>query len=312
MRHNQKLTTHEFIRRSIIVHGNKYDYSLVEYINNKTKVKIICPTHGIWEQVPTSHYICGCRKCADQVRHNLYAFSTDKFIEMAKLIHKNIYDYSKVNYFNTNLNIDIICKKHGLFSQVPFVHLKGHGCPKCQYENNAVRFTKTTREFINDAIATHGNKYNYSKSVYIDDRTNIEIVCDKHGAFLQSPSSHLQGHGCGKCSTRVSLKETEWLDSIGLPNDIYHRQVALMINGKRMMVDGFDPKNNTIYEFYGDYWHGNIFKYNYYDININNKKTFGQLCEDTLDREKFIKLAGYKMITIWESEFKWLKKKATM
>jgi len=111
----KKLTTKEFINRAEKIHRNKYDYSLVEYVNTKTKIKIICKKHGIFEQTPNNH-LCGknCPKC-----HDYNKLTTKEFINKAEKDHGNKYDYSLVEYVNTKTKIKIICKKHGIFEQKP-------------------------------------------------------------------------------------------------------------------------------------------------------------------------------------------------
>ena len=119
-------TTEEFINEAKLIHDNKYDYSLTNYINSKTKVKIICPTHGIFEQMPSSHLFGnGCPKCRGKNK------TTEEFINEAKLIHDNKYDYSLVNYISSHISIKIICPIHGVFEQSPANHLTSNGCPVC-------------------------------------------------------------------------------------------------------------------------------------------------------------------------------------
>jgi G:T-mismatch repair DNA endonuclease (very short patch repair protein) len=83
-----------------------------------------------------------------------------------------------------------------------------------------------------------------------------------------------------------------------------NRQITLVINSKNVRVDGFNPDTNTVYEFYGDYWHGNINKYDAKRINQSTNTTFEQLFTKTVEREKLIKSAGYNLVTMWESDFK--------
>ena len=122
-----------FIQNAKKVHGAKYDYSKVEYVNNKTKVCIICPKHGEFWQTPNSHLNGeGCKKCSYEERGIRRRDDTESFINKAALIHSNKYDYSKVNYILSDIPVKIICEKHGEFLQTPEVHLGGHGCPRCK------------------------------------------------------------------------------------------------------------------------------------------------------------------------------------
>ena len=128
-----------FIESAIKIHNNKYDYSLVNYINNETKVKIICEKHGIFEQKPKHHlYNCGCTECMkDKLRKN-----EKEYISECIKIHNNIYDYSKVKYINNKSKIIITCKIHGNFYQVSRSHLLGHGCPHCKESNGEKEIIK--------------------------------------------------------------------------------------------------------------------------------------------------------------------------
>lgn len=125
-----------FIRNAKKVHGDKYDYSAIEnYQNLFTKVKIICPIHGMFEQIAMNHLQGhACPQCSYDKIAIKKSFTTDNFIEKARKVHGDRYDYSMVNYKNMKTNITIICKKHGVFSQVPEIHLKGANCKKCYLE----------------------------------------------------------------------------------------------------------------------------------------------------------------------------------
>ena len=206
------LTIEEFIKRAHEIHGNKYDYSKVVYVNYHTKVEIICPEHGPFFQAPGNHLNGnGCPKCSRKIVTNAVIESlkarrktTEEFIEEAKKVHGDTYDYSKVKYEGVQVKIEIICPEHGSFFQSPYMHLKGQGCPICGKEK--VKETQqakklTTEEFIRRTKEVHGDKYDYSKVKYIDGKTAVEIICPIHGPFLQSPSNHLRGCGCRLCST---------------------------------------------------------------------------------------------------------------
>jgi len=132
---SKRLTTKQFIDRAKKVHGNKYDYSLVQYKNTKTKVKIICPVYGIFEQTPHAHLQGqNCYKCGIIIKNNKLRKSTEQFIIDAKEVHGNKYNYSLVQYKNWSIKVKIICPEHGIFEQTPSNHLQGNGCPKCGNE----------------------------------------------------------------------------------------------------------------------------------------------------------------------------------
>lgn len=126
--------------------------------------------------------------------------TTDEFIEKAKKIHDNKYDYSRINYINSATPVEIICQKHGIFKQTPNGHLSGRGCLLCGKTSTAKKLKKDTDCFIEKSIKVHGGKYDYSRVNYINIATPVEIICQKHGIFKQAPSSHYKGSGCPKCS----------------------------------------------------------------------------------------------------------------
>ena len=207
-----------FIDKARAVHGNKYDYSKVEYVDSKTKVCIICPEHGEFWQVPASHlYGIGCRKCGSDAAKLKNKLKKDDFISKAKEVHGDKYDYSKVEYINSHTKVCIICPKHGEFWQTPNAHLCGNGCPVCRYEKTAVKMKAPVEEFIDKANIVHNGKYDYSKVKYVNSKTKVCIICPVHGAFWQTPSSHLQGSGCRKCANdklsneRIMTTE-EWVE----------------------------------------------------------------------------------------------------
>jgi len=290
----KKLTISEFVERAKKIHGDKYDYSKSYYIHNNEKIKICCKKHGLFNQTPHIHlHGSGCPICKGGVRCSL-----EDFICKAKKLNKNKYDYSKTIYKNSITKIKIICKLHGSFFQIPGNHLNlKQGCPTC-----ANNIKLNTNEFINKAHKIHGNKYDYSKSVY--GKNNVEkviIICKKHGPFLQRPTEHLSLRGCPKCNYRISKPETEFLNYLEIPNTKENRQVKI---GKKK-VDGF--KDGVIYEFLGDYWHGNPQKYNFYDLHPVCKKTYGQLYEETKTKFKKLRFLGYNVKYIWESDWKKFK-----
>jgi hypothetical protein len=140
---NKQLTTNEFIKKSKLIHGDKYDYSLVNYKNMYTKVDLICKMHGIFKSIPKEHIYkkCGCSLCNLGYLKNNNISNVD-FIEKAKLIHGDKYDYSKTEYKNSRSKVIITCKKHGNFTQKPESHLRGRGCPNCKQSHGEQEIEK--------------------------------------------------------------------------------------------------------------------------------------------------------------------------
>lgn len=287
-----KLTFEDFIQRAKEIHGNKYDYSKVQYINNQTKVTIVCPKHGEFKQTPSLHINgSGCLICSGVKKSTRI-----EFIEKARKIHGNKYNYSKVEYKNNKVKVIIICPEHGEFEQTPNSHLHGYGCLDCSGKK-----VLTTEEFIKRAKIVHNNKYDYSKVRYKNSKAKVIIICPEHGEFKQTANGHLFGAGCKKCVSSISYKSQKWLDKIGVPKN--NREISITLDSHTFFVDGFDKNKKIVYEFYGDFWHGNPKIYDFNDINPVNKLTFGQLYENTMKREKILKKAGFKIVFIWESDF---------
>ena len=135
-----------------------------------------------------------------------------EFIDDARKIHGNKYNYSKVEYINNHTKICIKCPIHGEFWQLPSNHLKGQGCPKCGAETLRKLKVKSKEEFISDSNLKHNNRYDYSKVNYINNSTKVCIICTEHGEFWQTPNSHLQGCGCSKCSKNCKLTKDEFIN----------------------------------------------------------------------------------------------------
>lgn len=188
----RKLTNEDFIKKAVEVHGDKYDYSQIQYINNTTKVKIICPSHGEFRQTPISHLQKnGCIDCG-----KVKPYTTESFIERSIQKHGNRYDYSLVEFINIKTDVQIICKEHGIFLQQAHHHMNGSGCPTC-----AGVKPYTTESFIEKAVKKHNKKYDYSKVNYINSHTEVNIICTTCGYdFWQMPYHHTHGNGCPYCA----------------------------------------------------------------------------------------------------------------
>jgi len=310
----QSEKTKLFIEKARKIHGETYDYSKVEYNKAQEQIIIICKKHGEFEQRACSHLNGnGCSKCGFEKTANKKKYNNLLFTEKSLLAHGNKYDYSKVNYIDSITKVIIICKSHGEYEQTPSHHLSGHGCNKCAIENNTENLKSFTSEFIEKAIKKHGDKYNYSKVNYIDFKTQVIIICKKHGEFLQRPDYHLQSNGCSKCyHTGYSKIAIQYLDFISKYNNIFiqHAEngVEHIIKTTNYRADGYCEETNTIYEYHGDYWHGNpdIFCGN--ETNKIIKCTFGELYQKTLEREQQIRDFGYNLVVMWEHDWNKINK----
>ena len=193
-----KLTTEEFIAKAKAVHGDRYDYSKVEYVGTKTKICIICKEHGEFLQSPKKHLLGqGCIKCHHNYLAKRYSLGKEKFIEKAHAVHNGFYDYSKVEYVNSHTQVQILCPLHGVFNQEPASHLQGHGCPICaNIENGNKR-----RKWTHDKCQNEARKY----------KTKQEFRKGNAGAYKYASDNGL-------------LKTFDWFKEIRKPNGYWTRE----------------------------------------------------------------------------------------
>lgn len=165
---SKRITKEEFIERARKVHGNIYDYSKSEYIDNITKVCIVCPIHGEFYQTPRGHLSGkGCRKCGIKKRSEARTSNLYEFTRKARIIHGSRYDYSKVKYKRGHEKVCIICPEHGEYFQTPHNHLSGQGCPKCGIVRACELLKNDGIDFKANASEIHGGMYDYSKVDYV-------------------------------------------------------------------------------------------------------------------------------------------------
>lgn len=287
---NRKLKREDVIERFIAVHGDRYDYSKVEYVNFHTKVCIICPKHGEFWQSPSEHFRGrGCPECGKNRKSVFFRKDVDVFIEQANKIHSNKYDYSKVEYVNTHTKVCIICPKHGEFWQTPNSHLRGRGCPECYNESRII----TTDDIINDAKKTHGERYDYSKTEYKSMRDKICVICHKkdkdgneHGEFWQMPLQHIYGQGCPKCKkSKLEIEMNLFLERNGIKFIPQYSQKWL----KRLRLDFYLPDYNIGIECQG----GQHFS----PCSIfGGEKTFKKIVERDLRKKQLCEENGVKLL----------------
>jgi hypothetical protein len=277
-------------------HGEKYDYSKVKFRGLKSKVSIVCPEHGIFMQSPEKHYEgngcpeCGRIKCHAYRRHTL-----DTFIEKARAVHGDAYDYSEARIGNSDTRkVKIICPEHGSFWQNKAAHLFGRGCRACGDLRTGAAQKMSHDEFIAKARLIHDDKYSYVDSVYLGSKEKVEIICPDHGPFWQQPDNHLFGQGCPSCADGYgpSKGEREVFNYIkALCPDAEQSVVGLL--GDRRELDIVIPSKKIAIEFNGLIWHS---------AKYGKGRTYHQ------DKTDDAALAGYRLIHIWEDE--WRDKRA--
>lgn len=231
----------KFIKMGGVIHNGKYDYSKVNYINNRTKVCIICPEHGEFWQEPSSHLSgCGCPKCANKNK------TLDEVIGHCKEVHGDKYDYSLLTTPNLSIKQKIICKKCGnIFEMSLNNHIyQKQGCKFCSHRSYAY----TTDEFIKRAREIHGDRYDYSKVKYKNKYEKVCIICPEHGEFWQMPDKHVNSkQGCPKCSSFHKMNTDEFI------------QKAIEKHGNWFDYSNVDYKNNDtkvciVCPEHGEFW----------------------------------------------------------
>jgi very-short-patch-repair endonuclease len=247
---SKKIGIEEFKSRSKDKWGDKFDYSLVEYKSQYEKVKIICPIHGEFLQIPKSHMNGnGCKKCSDDL--NKLKFTGIKKIHkldlksiINRLIEKYDYDYSECVLEGKFLK-NIICTEHGFFDKRLNNHLRqNQGCPKC-FSNKS-----NIKEFIEKASLIHFNKYDYSEAVYLNSKTKIEIKCTEHGVFKQTPIKHLSGQGCTDCYSEISSKGEKYIREFLIENKVEFESQKI-IPGTKLRFDFYILNKNIYIEYDG-------------------------------------------------------------
>ncbi len=295
----KSLSPEDFMTKARAVHGDAYVYGT--YTSMRDKIDLVCrKCETRFSQTASNHLRGkgGCPSCS-VTRQRL---TTADFVNLARAVHGEAFNYDSVKYVTSHIDVIIHCNTCCEdFPQSPNTHLTGSGCQTCGYRAMAEAHRSSTEDFIAAAKKVHGNKYDYSKVQYVGSTIKVEIVCKRHGAFLMTPNAHLVGQDCRLCSrSGVSKAEIAWLDSLAIPQQ--QRQVRLPELSIR--VDGYDPVTRTVYEFLGDFWHGNPAVYAASSVNTVSKKTFGTLYIKTLARFARLTDAGYKVVWIWERDWR--------
>jgi very-short-patch-repair endonuclease len=283
----KKLTKDRFIEKSINIHRDKYDYVLVDYKNTLTKVKIICPKHGVFEQTPGNHYSGkGCKLCVGNV-----SLKNSGFVKKSKKIHGDKYDYSNVEYKNNRTNVEIICPEHGCFLQLPTHHMKGSGCVECACKKRGENNSKELSEFIKDSKKIHRDKYEYSKVIYKTNKIKVKIICSKHGLFKQRPDHHLMGSGCPVCRESKGEREISKLLKDGGVNFESQKKFDNCKYISKLSFDFYLPKHNLCIEYNG--------RQHYEPIDyFGGEKTFELQKKRDESKEKFCKENKIELLII--------------
>lgn len=212
-----------------------------EYINSDTKIEI--------KDELNIKYLCTPFKLLqNRVPSILSAIDKNQaFKAKAEHVHGKKYNYELVKYTNSDVKIKIICQKHGVFEQRPSGHLNGKGCKKCRDVSNGLKKRIDKIDFINRCKFIHKEEYDYSKTNYINAKNKVEIICKKHGSFLQNPYNHLNKYGCPKCKNE-KISNAAKKNSYGWSktNWIKKHNTTINSNPKLYVIKCFDDNEEFI------------------------------------------------------------------
>jgi hypothetical protein len=246
--------------------------------------------------------------------------SQNEFVLKANDVHAHYYDYSKSIYTTAHTPLTIVCPIHGDFMQRPAKHILGkNGCPKCGTLRGAYKVRTTPLDFFTNASIIHNNTYDYSEAQYINVHDPIKILCKLHGPFFQSPTNHVHYPNQNKCPrcviTGYSRVAIEWIQYVELIDRISIQHALnggeFKIPGTKYRADGYCVETNTIYEFYGDAYHGNMMIYKAGDTchPFNKNISAGELYELTQTRETNIMGLGYNIVSMWEHDWNLIQRR---
>ncbi len=246
----KKITTDEFVKRAIKVHGYKFDYSNTIYSTLDSKTNIECKIHGIFSQNAADHLNGnGCPQCSGNKK-----VDTPTFIQNAKNKHGEKYDYSLVEYTNNKTKIKIICPEHGMFEQQPNNHISGQGCPLCKNEKVKLAATKPKQQILNELNESFdGMGYEFILDDYIDSRSYVSVICPTHGEFKRKLQTLRRGHICSDCAGHQSKGERairEWLEEHNIEYIPQMKFKGCTFN-RELKFDYYLPNHNTCIEYNG-------------------------------------------------------------
>jgi hypothetical protein len=281
-----------------IIHGDRYDYSLMDFKKSNEKVSIICKEHGIFKQKPSSHVMGqGCSKCGRRVCANKISYTKEEFIQKANIFHNNKFNYDNVVYINGTTKVDIRCQVHGLFKISPSIHLYGIGCRKCAIELATIRKTDDLNSFIKKSKNTHGDKYDYSfvESKNFNINKVIKIICPNHGFYFQKAQNHMVKNGCPSCNE--STGEKEIYKYLNKKNITYIREKKFddCFNKIKLRFDFYLPDFNICIEYDG-MQHFKPIKF------FGGKESFEKLLKNDKIKTEYCLKKGIKLIRISYTE----------
>lgn len=251
---NYKMTNDEYITKIKLVHGDRYDLSLVDFKGSRYPVKAICKDHGEFE-MRADNFVKGsnCPRCGRVITGQKTKSDIEEFRERSDNLYGDIYDTSESIYLGSNLSITVFCRKHGYFNTIPARFLSGDGCYKCGREKHAISLSKSLRELFDSFVLRsrkiHGNKYGYYFEHYFGRGLKTKIKCPTHGFFWQNSDSHSAGIGCPYCNESTGEKRlAKIFDKLEVS---YQREYKIPNTKTRYEYDFFLPDHGVLIEFHG-------------------------------------------------------------
>jgi len=307
-------TTADFILLSQQKFGEGvFSYDDTAFVDMTTPVTLTCSFGHVFEITPDVHLrensLGGCKDCQRENCSARMSYTQSQWISLAIAKHGDTYLYHKVVYVNSQTGVCVVCPKHGPFQVTPACHLGGTGCRNCGIERSAAAKLYTeadVAEAFTNARIIHNSRYEYLRIFRDEGRLMIEMRCPAHGIISQRLDHHLHGHGCDRCVPKYSKQQIEWLEycSISCPGILHAENSGeYKIPGTDFRADGFHSETNTVYEYHGDFWHGNPAMFNPLDINPRTNTTYGFLFERTQKRKEDITSRGYRVVEVWEKEW---------
>jgi len=302
-----------FIAKVNSLHPNCYDFSKVNYVNKDTRVELVCRKCGDTCLVLPSLFNqkndkVGCQKCNIKKRASKRRLS--KSVIQSRL-NQNWTVLNWDNHASMESYLSVQCKICNIVHSCMVNNLvRGLGCYNCYNKRRGDSLRLAQDVVIEKFVQIWGSEYDYSMVKYVSMWTKVEIKCKLHGCFHVAPHDHIDRIGCKQCSKKMCSKmQIDWIKfmEVRYSTEIQHafcETGEYKIPSTRYKADGYSEKLHTIFEFHGDFYHGNPKFYNRNDVNTVCKKTFGELYRKTCEKQQKIVDLGYNLVTIWEYQWK--------
>lgn len=328
-----------FVEKAGLKFNNKFEYIIADEVVLDGNIRIVCPEHGEF-QIKAKYHLnskYGCPKCGatqrtikTSRRNSSSKIDWNIRLTTLKSLYQNKYVFPVTFDGGLKDKVPVVCPLHGTFYTRLFVLLKNKPTYQCQicrnlstkYRQKEItkedrsKSTKMNRKRANESRRTpfneavmklkekHGDRFRYFPENFTGTSGKITFRCQKHGVITANYQDHINSvHGCPKCAINNKSKaEQKWLETHNISNINYS---IIAPDGRKFRVDGYDPINNTLYEFLGDYWHGHPSLFEKHNgVNARNKKAFVDLFNETEERFCILSNIGYNIIYAWESDVK--------